>query len=162
MCLYYPPAFSTVFPHHSIILRFSTKKLIYSVCLCTCSYCYTSSFHNVRDVYSMYWFCPFNSVSYKAISYCLRLLFYTQVLQCLDILFVYSLKSIHIPSFVLIGYCVSELHAHLCPIIMYDVRLFIVVLQELQCLPNSLHVIIIRVMGFYHFTKFCWSTPSSF
>ena len=42
------------------------------------------------------------------------------------------------------------------PIIMYAVRLFIVVLQELQCLPNCLHIGIIKVMSF--FTKFCSST----
>ena len=38
--------------------------------------------------------------------------------------------------------------------VMYGLRLFFVVLQELQCLPNCLHVSIIRVIGFYHFTKF--------
>ena len=37
---------------------------------------------------------------------------------------------------VLIGCYVSELHAKLCPIVMYGPRLFIVVLQELHCLPN--------------------------
>ena len=45
-----------------------------------------------------------------------------------------SLKSMCIPSFILIGCCVSELHV---PIVMYGLRL---VLQELQCL----HVSIIR------------------
>ena len=48
------------------------------------------------------------------------------------------------------------------PIEMYGLRLFIVVLQELKCLPNCLHVSIIRVIGFYHFTKFYLSTASSF
>ena len=48
------------------------------------------------------------------------------------------------------------------PIVMYGLRLFIVVLQELHCLPNCLHTYMIKVIGFYHFTKFCLSTPSSF
>ena len=42
-----------------------------------------------------------------------------------------SLKSMCIPSFVLIGGCVS------IPIVMYGLRLFIVVLQELHCLPTN-------------------------
>ena len=37
---------------------------------------------------------------------------------------------------------------------MYCLRLFIVVLQELHCLLNYLHVCMIRVRDFYHFTKF--------
>ena len=37
---------------------------------------------------------------------------------------------------------------------MHCLRLFIVVLQELHCLPNCLHVFIIRVIGCYHVTKF--------
>ena len=41
----------------------------------------------------------------------------------------------------LIGCCVSELRGHMCPIVMYCVRLFIVVLQELHCLSNCLHVV---------------------
>ena len=47
-----------------------------------------------------------------------------------------SLKSMCIPSFVLIGNCV---HAHVynyVPIVMYGLRLFIVVLQELHCQIN--------------------------
>ena len=31
------------------------------------------------------------------------------------------------------------------PIVMYGLRLFIVVLQELHCLPNCLHICMIRV-----------------
>ena len=31
------------------------------------------------------------------------------------------------------------------PIVMYSLRLFIVVLQELHCFPNCLHVCMIRV-----------------
>ena len=45
-------------------------------------------------------------------------------------------------------------------IVMYGLRLFIVVLQELHCLPNCLPVTYNRVIGFYHFTEFRCSTPS--
>ena len=48
------------------------------------------------------------------------------------------------------------------PIVMYHLRLFIVVLQELQCLICCLHVDIIRVIhvGIHQFTKFHLTTPS--
>ena len=49
------------------------------------------------------------------------------------IIVVCSLKSMCIQSLILIGCCVSELHGPLCP---YCQRLFIVVIQELHCLPN--------------------------
>ena len=48
------------------------------------------------------------------------------------------------------------------PIVMYGLRLFIVVLQELHCLPNCLHVCMIRVRGCYHITKVCCSIPYGF
>ena len=48
------------------------------------------------------------------------------------------------------------------PIIMYGLRLFIVVLQELHCLPNCLHDYMMRVSGCYHFIKFHCSPPSDF
>ena len=48
------------------------------------------------------------------------------------------------------------------PIVMYGLRLFIVVLQELHRLPNCLHVFMIRVIGCYHVTKFRYSAPSGF
>ena len=73
------------------------------------------------------------------------------------IIVVRSLKRMCIPSFVLIGYYV---HGHICPIVMYGLRLFIVVLQELHCLPNCLHVCMIRVRRCNHFTKFRCSTLS--
>ena len=53
--------------------------------------------------------------------YCLRLFIVVLqelhcLLQCLLLFIVVcSLKSMCIPSFVLIGCCVSELHGHLCP-----------------------------------------------
>ena len=48
------------------------------------------------------------------------------------------------------------------PIVMYCLRLFIVVLQELHCFPKCLHVFMIRVRGCYYFTKFHCFTPSGF
>ena len=74
------------------------------------------------------------------------------------IIVVCSMNSMCIPSFVLIGCCVSELAIAMAiyvPIVMYDLRLFIVVLQELHCLLNCLHIGMSRVKGFYHFTEFC-------
>ena len=80
------------------------------------------------------------------------------------IILVCSLNSMCIPSFVLIGsgvmsVCYMPIYV---PIVMYGLRLFIVVLQELQCLPNCLHVCIIRVVGLYHLTKLCCSKHSNF
>ena len=48
------------------------------------------------------------------------------------------------------------------PIVMYGLRLFIVILQELHCLLNCLHACMIRVRICYHITKFCYSIPSGF
>ena len=48
------------------------------------------------------------------------------------------------------------------PIVMYGLRLFIVVLQELHCLLNCLHVFMIKVIGCHHVTKFRYATPSGF
>ena len=82
--------------------------------------------------------------------YCLRLFIVFFTITTLFttmftvIVVVHSLKSMCIPSFVLIGYCVYV------PIVMYGLRLFIVVLQELHCL----HVFMIRVRGWYDITKF--------
>ena len=60
------------------------------------------------------------------------------------------------------GRSVSELRGHLVPIVMYGLRLFIVVLQELHCLLNCLHIYMIKERGCYYFTKFLCSTPSGF
>ena len=51
----------------------------------------------------------------------------------------------------------ASYNAHLCPYCNVWPK---VVLQELGCLPNCLHVFIIRISGFHHFTEFCLSTPS--
>ena len=74
------------------------------------------------------------------------------------IIVVCSLKSIHIPNFVLIG-C---LYCHTCRYRNVWPEAVIVVLQELHCLPNCLHVLMIRVRGCYHFTKFCYCIPYGF
>ena len=67
-----------------------------------------------------------------------------------------SLRRMSIPSF-LVVVSVSYMAIYV-PIVMYGLRLIIVFLQELQCLPNCLHVNIIRVIDFYHSTKFWLST----
>ena len=48
------------------------------------------------------------------------------------------------------------------PIVMYGLRLFIVVLQELHCLPTIKHAGIVGVTDIYQFTKFHLLTLSSF
>ena len=70
-----------------------------------------------------------------------------------------SLKGKCVPSFIVIGYCVSELHGHICP--YYNIWPE-AVLQELHCLPNCLHDCMMRVRGCYHFIKFHCSTPFGF
>ena len=48
------------------------------------------------------------------------------------------------------------------PIVIYGLRLFIVVLQELQRLLNCLHTYMIKVRGRYHVTKIrCTTLPVS-
>ena len=127
----------------------------------------------IRVIHVRYYHIRFSTPS----SYCLRVVLQELHVQCTCTCTLFtavfamfnllcSLNSVCIPSFVLIGYCVSELLCSstciMCvPIAMYGLKLYIVVLQELQCLPNYLHVIIIRDVGFYHFTKFLCSTPSS-
>ena len=74
--------------------------------------------------------------------YCLRL--FNVVLQELHYIYCYYcgvfIESMRVPSFIVIDHCVSELHGHIC-----RYWLFTVVLQELHCLPNCLHVCMIRV-----------------
>ena len=75
------------------------------------------------------------------------------------IIMVSSLKSMCIPSFVLIGCCVSELHGHLCPCHNVWPK---VVLQELHCLSNCLHAYSLVVKDFYRYAKFRLLTPAGF
>ena len=67
----------------------------------------------------------------------------------------------HVFSFGLVVMSMNYMTIYV-PIVMYGLKLFVVVLQELHCLPIYLHVGFNRVIGFYHFTKFRCSTPSSF
>ena len=64
--------------------------------------------------------------------YCLRV-FIDKNYNVYLIIYLCSLKSMGILSFVLIDCWVSELY----PYRMYGLRLFIVVLHELQCLPTN-------------------------
>ena len=68
------------------------------------------------------------SVIAKCIAWGCLLFIYKKYIGLLLIIVVHSLKSICIPSFVLIGSCVSELHAQLCP--YHNVR------PELHCLQK--------------------------
>ena len=62
---------------------------------------------------------------------------------------------------VLIGSCVSELHGH--PIVMYCLRLFIVVLQELHCLQICNFPIPCTVIDIiYQYAIFRFSTLSGY
>ena len=56
-----------------------------------------------------------------------------------------------VPNFMVVV-SVSYMAIHV-PIVMYGLRLFIVVLRELQCLPNCLHTFTVKVRGRYHITK---------
>ena len=48
------------------------------------------------------------------------------------------------------------------PVIMYGLRLFIVVLQELHCLSNCLHAYSLVVKDFYWYAKFRLLTLARF
>ena len=64
--------------------------------------------------------------------YCLRVFIVVlQDLNCLYTTIFILIKCVCIPGFTLIGFCVSELHAHLqcMSLVMYGLRLFSVVLQ---------------------------------
>ena len=56
--------------------------------------------------------CSYRNVWPEAVCFTRTTLFTTMFTV---IIVVCSLKSMYIPSFVLIGCCVSELHGHLCP-----------------------------------------------
>ena len=78
------------------------------------------------------------------------------------VIVVCSLKSMCVPSFIVIGVSYMAILYPYHNIMPEAVYFFFVVLQELHCLPNCLHACMIRVRGCYHFTKFHCSTPSSF
>ena len=97
------------------------------------------SCHQVSLLYT-FWFLRLNVLT-EAVYCCftrttlLTTMFTVVIVVC-------SLKSMCIQSFILIGCCVRAIYV---PIVTYCLRLFIVVLQELHCLPNCLHVCMIRV-----------------
>ena len=97
--------------------------------------------HQVSLLYT-FWFLRYLNVLPEAVYCCFtRTTLFTTMFTV--VIVVCSLKSMCIQSFILIGCCVSELHGHLCP--YRNVLPEAVVLQELHCLPNCLHVCMIRV-----------------
>ena len=78
------------------------------------------------------------------------------------IIVVYSLKSMCVPSFIVIGYCVSELHGHspyrnALPEAVYCCFTGTTLFTKLfTCFS------MIRVRACYHVTKFRYSTPYGF
>ena len=52
-----------------------------------------------------------------------------------------------VPSFIVIGYCVSELHGHTCPNRNVLPEAVYVCFAKLHCLPNYLHICMIKVRG---------------
>ena len=48
------------------------------------------------------------------------------------------------------------------PIVMYCLRLFIFVVQELHCLPNNKHGVVLVITEFYQYAKFGSSTVSGY
>ena len=95
--------------------------------------------------------------------YCLRLFivfFYKNYIVYYNVYCYYCGAFIERHVYTKMGYCgILTIYV---PIVMYGMRLFIVVLQELHCLLNCLHVCMIRVRGCYHIIKFCYSTLSGF
>ena len=86
--------------------------------------------------------------------YSLRLFFFTRTTLLTIMFTAIIVVCVYIPSFVVVPIYI--------PSVVYGLRLFIVVVQELHCLSNCLHVCMIRVRVCYHFTKVCCSTPAGF
>ena len=77
----------------------------------------------------------------------------------------YTVSTVITLVTMLIGCCVSELlcpHRNVWPKIVYcyftKTTLFIVVLQELHCLPKFQHAYFMVVMDIYHYAKFHFLT----
>ena len=120
--------------------------------------------------------CPYRNVLPEAVYCCFtRTTLFTTMFTVIIVVFL--LKRICMPSFVLIGCCVSELHGHLCPyrnvlpeaVYCCFTRTTLFILQTCNFpIPWSLwisistHVCMIRGRGFYHVTKFRYSKPSGF
>ena len=105
--------------------------------------------------------CAYRNVRPEAVCCCFaRTTLFTTMFTV--IIVVCSLKSMSVPSFILIACCSVSYMAIYVPIVMYGLRLFIVILQELHCLSKCLHACMIRIRICYHITKFCYSIPSGF
>ena len=63
-----------------------------------------------------------------------------------------SLKSVCIPSYVLIGCCVSELHGHLCPYRKVWPEAVHCCFTRTTLFTIHIHACMIRVRGCYHLT----------
>ena len=80
--------------------------------LFTCLYEKLLSHHQVLLLYTI-WFLRYLNALPEAVYCCLtRTTLFTTMFTVFIV--VCSLKSMCIPSFVLIGYCVSDLHGHIC------------------------------------------------
>ena len=90
------------------------------------------------------------------------MLFYKNYIVYYNVYCDYLLKSMCSPRLVAVSVSYMPIYVIYVPAVMYGLRLFIVVLQELHCLPNCLHVGFNRDIGFYHFTRFPCSILSSF
>ena len=73
------------------------------------------------------------------------------------IIVVCSLKSMCVPSFVVIAYCVSELHGRYCNVLPKAVHCCF---TRTTLFTKLFTCFMIRVIGCYHITKFRYSTPS--
>ena len=78
------------------------------------------------------------------------------------IIVVCSLKRMCIPSFVLIGCCVSELHGHLCPYRNVWPEAVYCCFTRTTLFTKILYVYNIVFINFYQFTKFRLSIQSGF
>ena len=114
------------------------------------------------------------SVSYMAIILCAHCNVWPEAVYCCFtrttlfttmftvIIVVCSLKSMCIPSFVLIGYCVSDLHGHICPYRNVWPEAVYCSFTRTTLFTDLITCFMIRVGGCYHVTKFRYSIPSGF
>ena len=84
--------------------------------LCTCLYdqsYWLLSCHQVSLLYIFWFLRELNVLPEAVYCCCTRTKLFTTTFY--GIIVVCSLKSMCVPSFIVIGYCVSELHGHICP-----------------------------------------------
>ena len=116
-------------PHHNVwcqvICCCFTRTTMFTE-LFTCWYHQSYRFLSLHQVYLLYTFQLLRQQTVlPEVVYCCFTRTKLFRVMSTEIIFVCSLKSIHIPSSILIGCCVSELHTHLhVPIVMYGLRLF--------------------------------------